>query len=114
MNIKKMIKNIRDINGYTGSAVLDKTGEIIYIDENNKSIDFAFSSSLFNDTFKALNEASLDVGFSNLIRLEIETEEKMIFLLYRNKTYTVFTIFNAEGNISLAKMMINKSLKKDE
>jgi len=108
-----MIKNIQDINGYSGSAILNRVGEIIYIDEND-SIDLAFSSSLFNDTFRALNIASLDVGFSNLIRLETQTEDGMVFLIYSNQIYTIFTIFNPEGNISLAKMMLVQSLKKDE
>jgi predicted regulator of Ras-like GTPase activity (Roadblock/LC7/MglB family) len=114
MNVEKMIKNIQNINGYRGLAILDKGGEIIHIDERNQQIDLAFSSSIFNDTFRALNEASLDVGFSNLIRLETETEEGMVFLIYSNKTYTIFTIFNPQGNISLAKMLLVQSLKKDE
>jgi predicted regulator of Ras-like GTPase activity (Roadblock/LC7/MglB family) len=113
MKLKKMIKNIQDINGYAGSAILNKDGEIIHIDEN-ESIDLAFSCSLFNDTFRALNSASLDIGFSNLIRLETQTEDGMVFLIYSNKIYTIFTIFNPEGNISLAKMMLIQSLKKDE
>ena len=113
MKLEKIIKKIQDINGYAGSAILNKEGEIIHIDEN-KSIDLAFSSSLFNDTFRMLNSASLDIGFSNLIRLEIQTEDGMVFLIYSNQTYTIFTIFNPEGNISLAKIMLVQSLKKDE
>jgi len=113
MKIEKIVKDIQDIKGYVGSAVLDKQGEILYI-EDNDSIDLAFSSSLFNDTFRALNSASLDIGFSNLIRLETETEDGMIFLIYSNQTYTIFTVFNPQGNISLAKIILMRSLKKDE
>jgi len=113
MDIEKTIKNIQDINGYMGSAVLNKEGEIIYIDEN-KNVDLAFASSLFNDTFRTLNEASLDVGFSNLIRLETENEEGMIFLIYGNKKYNIFTIFKPQGNISLAKIILLQALKKDK
>ena len=113
MNIEKIIKDIQEINGYTGLAVLNKDGEIIYIDENEK-VDLAFASSLFNDTFRALNEASLDVGFSNLIRLETENEEGMIFLIYGNHKHNIFTIFSPKGNISLAKMILLQALKKDK
>ena len=113
MNIEKTIKDIKNINGYIGSAVLNKSGEIIYIDEN-KNIDLAFASSLFNDTFRALNEASLDIGFSNLIRLETENEEGMIFLIYGNKKQNIFVIFSSKGNISLAKMILTQALKKDK
>ena len=112
MNIVEMIKNIQEVKGYTGLAVLNKAGEIIHIDEN-KNIDLAFASSLFNDTFRALNEASLDVGFSNLIRLETENEEGITFLIYGNQKHTIFTIFNPQGNISLAKMILIQALKKD-
>ncbi len=110
--IEELVKEIENINGYIGSAILNKTGEIIYIDES-ENVDLAFSSSLFNDTFRALNEASLDIGFSDLIRLETENEEGMIFLIYGNKKYNIFTIFNPKGNISLAKILLAKALKKD-
>jgi len=112
MKAKNIIKEIQNINGYAGSAILNKSGEIIYIDEN-KYIDLAFSSSLFNDTFRTLNEASLDIGFSNLVRLETENEEGMIFLLYGNQIETIFTLFNPKGNVSLAKIILVKALKKD-
>ena len=112
MNIEKTIKEIQDISGYIGSVVLNKDGEIIYIDES-ENIDLAFASSLFNDTFRALNEASLDVGFSNLIRLETQNEEGMIFLIYGNQKQNIFTIFNPKGNISLAKIVLAQALKKD-
>ena len=112
MNIEKTIKEIQNINGYIGSVVLNKDGEIIYIDES-ENIDLAFASSLFNDTFRALNEASLDVGFSNLVRLETQNEEGMIFLIYGNQKQNIFTIFNPKANISLAKMVLAQALKKD-
>jgi len=106
-----IIKKIETISGYIGSAILNKEGEIIYIDED-KRLDLAFSSSLFNDTFRKLSEASIDMGFSNLLRLETETEEGMVSLLYANQEYTVFAIFDIKGNISLAKMLLAQALKK--
>lgn len=112
MKIEKIVQSIQGINGYTGSAILDKNGEIVYIDEN-KSIDLPFLSSLFNDTFRTLNEASLDAGLSNLIRLETQTQEGLILLIYSNQVHTIFTVFELEGNISLAKMMLTQSLKKE-
>ncbi len=111
MHIEKLIRDIQNIKGYIGSAVLNRTGEIIHIDED-KRIDIAFSSSLFNDTFRVLNEASLDIGLTNLVHLETETDKGMVFLLYANQEQTIFTIFDAEGNISLAKMILAQSLKK--
>jgi hypothetical protein len=112
MRLEKMIKNIKNVNGYAGSSILNNEGEILYIDES-RSIDIAFASSLFNDTFRALKSASVDVGFSRLIRLEGETKEGMIFLIYSNSRHTIFSVFNPECNISLAKIMLIQSLKRD-
>jgi len=110
MEIEKVIKEIQNINGYMGSAVLNQRGEIIYINEH-QTIDLAFSSSIFNDTFRALTSASLDIGLSNLIRLETETDEGTVFLIYANKEQTIFSIFDSKGNISLAKMMLSQVIK---
>jgi predicted regulator of Ras-like GTPase activity (Roadblock/LC7/MglB family) len=112
MELEKVIIKIQDIKGYIGSTILNKTGEIIYIDED-KTIDLAFSSSLFNDTFRALTEASLDIGLTNLIRLEAQTEEGEVFLIYANQKHTIFAIFDSNGNVSLAKMILNQALKSE-
>lgn len=105
------IKKIETISGYVGSAVLNREGEIIHLHEDTR-IDLAFSSSLFNDTFKQLSEASLDIGLSKLIHLETETADGMVFLIYANHENTIFTIFDLKGNISLAKMILAQALKK--
>jgi len=110
MQMEKVIQDIQNINGYMGSAILNQSGEIMYIDEN-KTIDLAFSSSIFNDTFRALTNASLDIGLSNLVRLETETDEGTVFLIYASKEQTIFCIFDSKGNISLAKMMLSQLIK---
>jgi len=110
MKIEKVIQEIQNINGYMGSAVLNQSGEIIYIDEH-QTIDLAFSSSIFNDTFRALTSASLDIGLSNLLRLETETDKGTVFLIYANREQTIFSIFDSKGNISLAKMILSQLIK---
>ena len=109
--LTQTIKKIETMSGYIGSAILNEEGEIVYLDEE-RLVDLAFSSSLFNDTFRTLSEASLDMGLSKLIRLETETEEGMVFLIYSNQKNTIFTIFDSKGNISLAKMILAQALKK--
>lgn len=111
MNIDKLTQDIQHIHGYMGLAILNKTGEIIHIDEH-QTIDIAFSASLFNDTFRLLNEASLDIGLSPLVHLETQTDKGMVFLLYANQDQTIFTIFDSNSNISLAKIILAQSLKK--
>ena len=111
MKLEKVINEIQGISGYIGSTILNKTGEIVYIDEN-KTIDLAFSSSLFNDTFRTLTEASLDIGLTDLIHLEAETKEGEIFLIYSNQKHTIFATFDSKGNVSLAKMILSQAVKK--
>ncbi len=111
MKLEKVINEIQGINGYIGSTILNNTGEIVYIDED-KTIDLAFSSSLFNDTFRALTEASLDVGLTDLIHLEVQTEKGEIFLIYANQKHTIFAIFDVKGNVSLAKMILAQAVNK--
>jgi len=112
MKTEEIVKSIQNINGYRGLVILKNSGEVLYLDENEKDIDLAFASSKFTDTFHNLNEATLDIELQELIRLEIETKDGVIFLIYKNDTYSIFTIFNPEGNISLARIILSKSLKK--
>jgi len=112
MQIEKVVKEIQEINGYRSLAILKSSGEILYLDKDEKEIDLAFISSKFFDTFYKLNETTLDSGVSNLVRLEAETEDGVIFLLYKSKTHSIFTIFNPKGNISLARIILSKSLKR--
>jgi predicted regulator of Ras-like GTPase activity (Roadblock/LC7/MglB family) len=114
MKMDKIIKDIQEIDGYKGLAILNNSnGGVLYIDESEKEIDLAFSSNIFNDIFRKLNEATLDIGLSNLTHLEVETEDGITFLLYKNKTYSIFTIFNPKSNISLVKIILAKFLKEE-
>ncbi len=56
-----------------------------------------FHLVFLNDTFRRLNEASLDIGFSNLFRLESESEDGMVFLIYKSSINSIFAIFNSQG-----------------
>ncbi len=91
---------------------MSREGEIIYMDEGEDRVDLAFASSIFTDTFYTLNGATIDIGLSDLIRLEVETEDGAVFLIYRSGTHSIFTIFNSEGNISLARIILSKALKR--
>ncbi len=113
------MRKLRSVNGYLGSAVLNYSGETLYIDEENTGTDIGYASAIFNDSFRQVNEASLDVGFSDVSSLETKTEDGHVFLMKSagsvvedsNAKVDIFCIFRDDGNIALAKMIINKSSK---
>jgi hypothetical protein len=113
------MEKLRKVNGYLGSAVLNYSGETLYIDEENTGADIGYASAIFNDSFRQINEASLDVGFSDISSFETKTEDGHVFLMKGAGTHSeenyskihIFCIFRDDGNIALAKMVIDKSSK---
>ena len=111
------MKKLRSVSGYLGSAILNYSGETLYVDEENTGADIAYASAIFNDSFRQINEASLDVGFSDITSFETKTEDGHVFLMKsagnsNENTYAkidIFCIFRDDGNIALAKMIIDKS-----
>jgi len=113
------MKKLRSVNGYLGSAVLNYTGETLYIDNENTGTDIGYSAAIFNDAFRMISESSLDVGFSEASSIETKTHDGHVFLIksagkYDDNAYSkidIFCIFRDDGNIALAKMIIDKSSK---
>ncbi len=113
------MQKLRSVNGYLGSAILNYSGETLYIDEENTGTDIGYASAIFNDSFRSINEASLDIGFSDVASLETKTEDGHVFLMKSagtdsNDSFTkidIFCILRDDGNIALAKMVMDKSSK---
>ncbi len=119
VNFEQSMKKLKSVNGYLGSAVLNFAGETLYMDDENTSADIAYSASIFNDAFRSTSEASLDVGFSDASFIETRTHDGHIFLInaagdLEGDNFTklnVFAIFRDDGNIALAKMVIDRISK---
>ncbi len=113
------MKKLRSVNGYLGSAVLNYSGETLYIDNDNTGTDIAYSASIFNDAYRMVSESSLDVGFSEASSLEAKTLDGHVFLINsagefssdNNTKLNVFAIFRDDGNVALAKMIMDKASK---
>ena len=111
------MEKLRKVNGYLGSAILNYSGETLYIDEENTGADIGYAAAIFNDSFRQINEASLDVGFSDIGSFETKTEDGHVFLMKSAGTHAeenyskidIFCIFRDDGNIALAKMIMDKS-----
>ncbi|MEE8588260.1 MAG: hypothetical protein V3S80_02815 [Sulfurimonadaceae bacterium] len=113
------MKKLRSVNGYLGSAVLNYSGETLYIDNDNTGTDIAYSASIFNDAYRMVSESSLDVGFSEASSIEAKTLDGHVFLINsagefssdNNTKLNVFSIFRDDGNVALAKMIMDKASK---
>ncbi len=119
INFDDKMKKLRTVNGYLGSAVLNYSGETLYVDNESTGTDIAYSATIFNDAFRMMSESSLDVGFSETSAIEAKTYDGHVFLIksagdYGTNTFSkidTFAIFRDDGNIALAKMVMDKSSK---
>ena len=117
IEFEQSMKKLRSVNGYLGSAVLNFSGETLYIDEENTSVDIAYSASIFNDAFRMISESSLDVGFAEASLVESHTEDGHVFLINSSGSssgdnfsrLTTFSIFRDDGNVALGKMIMEKT-----
>jgi len=117
IDFEESMKKLRSVSGYLGSAVLNFAGETLYMDEENTGVDIAYSASIFNDAFRAISEASLDVGFADAAFVETKTHDGHVFLINSAgdqegdnfSKLNVFAIFRDDGNIALAKMIIERT-----
>lgn len=117
IDFDKSMKRLRAVNGYLGSAVLNYTGETLYVDNDNTGTDIPYSASIFNDAYRMVSESSLDVGFSEAASIEAKTIDGHVFLINSAGTLSkdnfvkinVFAIFRDDGNVALGKMIMTKA-----
>lgn len=117
IEFEQSMKKLRSVSGYLGSAVLNFSGETLYMDDENTSVDIAYSASIFNDAFRMISESSLDVGFAEATLVESRTEDGHVFLINTSSEggsdnfskLTTFSIFRDDGNVALGKMVMEKT-----
>ena len=120
IEFEQSMKKLRAVSGYLGSAVLNYAGETLYMDAENTGVDIAYSASIFNDAFRSISEASLDVGFSDASFVETKTHDGHVFLINSAgdqsgdnfSRLNVFAIFRDDGNVALGKMIIERTSQK--
>ena len=119
INFEEKMQRLTKVNGYLGSAILNYTGETLYVENAHTGTDIAYAATIFNDTFRTINETSLDIGFSEASSVETRTQDGHVFLVksageQHGNEYAkidLFCIFRDDGNIALAKMVIDKAAK---
>jgi len=115
LNFNEQMKKLKGVNGYLGAAILNKQGETLYLDEEGTNSDIVYSASVFNDAFLEISESSIDIGFSATNMLEARTTDGHVFIIKsvsgkeESSQLTFFSIFKDNGNVPLAKMVIDRS-----
>lgn len=115
LDFNEQMKKLKSVKGYLGAAILNKGGETLYLDEEGTNSDIVYAASVFNDAFLEISESSLDIGFSSTNALEARTTDGHVFIIksVEGKTeetsLSFFTIFTEDGNVPLAKMVIDRS-----
>ena len=115
LDFNEQMKKLKGVNGYLGAAILNKEGETLYLDEEGTNSDIAYSASVFNDAFLEISESSIDIGFASTNMLEARTKDGYVFIIKsvvgndKTSQLTFFSIFKENGNVPLAKMVIDRS-----
>jgi len=118
LDFTEQMKKLKGVKGYIGAAVLNKGGETLYLDEEGTNSDIVYSASVFNDAFLEISESSIDIGFSSTNMLEARTKDGHVFIVKSvdadaiTGSLTFFAIFKDDGNVPLAKMVIDRSAVK--
>jgi len=118
LDFTEQMKKLKGVKGYLGSAILNREGETLYLDEDGTSNDIVYSASVFNDAFLEISESSIDIGFSATNMLEARSTDGHVFLIKSIEadeitgSLTFFSIFKDNGNVPLAKMVVDRSAVK--
>ena len=116
INFEEAMKRLTKVNGYLGAAVLNYTGETLYVENEHTGTDIAYAATIFNDTFRTISETSLDIGFAEAASVETKTQDGHVMLVksageHHGNEFAkidIFCIFRDDGNIALAKMVVDK------
>jgi predicted regulator of Ras-like GTPase activity (Roadblock/LC7/MglB family) len=112
MDLEPLLDEIKGVNGYMASAIMDFTGEILAANSSATGVDLQVAGATFNDIFRAAHAAAGKVGFKAANDLVIQTPEGVIVMTCTGPASKVhlhvITILAKDGNQALAKMTMHK------
>ena len=112
MSLEALLDEIKGVNGYMASAIMDFTGEMLASQSTSTAVDLQVAGATFNDIFRAAHTAAGKVGFKAASDLVINTPEGTIVMMctgVEQKAHLhLITILGKDGNQALAKMAMHK------
>jgi CheY-like chemotaxis protein len=114
INLKGYIEDLKSINGYRASAIMNFSGEILESDTIDPAFDLNYTSAVFNDIFQSANRACEKIGFDSNQETCIVTPKGIIIMSSSGsnaKTHIhVIAILEPSGNQALMKMEMKRML----
>jgi len=118
MDLEVHLKELRVIKGYTASSILSAAGEALARDTTSASpnVDEALVAMLCNDVFGLSHECVERLDPSDeCIEVDIITRDEVLILVCSGKAAKSHIHcachLTRDGNVALARMMIDKLLK---
>jgi len=114
INLKGYINELKNINGYKASAILNVNGEILESDSKDPNIDLGYISAMFNDIFLSANKVCEKIGFEENRETTIVTAKGIVLMrssgVQSRTRIHVITILESDGNQALMKMEIERMM----
>ncbi len=112
MSLEALLDEIKGVNGYMASAIMDFTGEMLASNSTTTSVDLQVAGATFNDIVRAAHAAAGKVGFKAANDLVINTPGGTIVMMctgVETKAHLhLITILAKDGNQALAKVAMHK------
>lgn len=114
INLKSLIRELKTINGYMASAIMNYTGEVLESDSTDPNIDLGYISAMFNDIFLSANKVCDKIGFEANLETTIATPKGIVIMrssgVESRANIHVITILEPDGNQALMKMEMEKMM----
>ena len=112
MILETLLDDLKSINGYKASAILDFTGETLVANSASNDIDLEVAGATFNDIFRAAHAAAGKVGLGAATEMVIQTPAGIIVMActgVQSKAHLhMVCILAKDGNQALAKVAMHK------
>jgi predicted regulator of Ras-like GTPase activity (Roadblock/LC7/MglB family) len=112
MVLDTYLQELKDINGYLASGIMDFTGETLVTDSTNKDVDLEVTGAVFNDIFRNAHEASQKIGLEACRKLTIATPKGLVVMecsgVDSASHLHFMVVLKEDGNQALARKTLEK------
>jgi predicted regulator of Ras-like GTPase activity (Roadblock/LC7/MglB family) len=112
MAFDTLLNELKDIDGYLASAIMNFSGGVLVADSKSEKIDLKTIAEGFNNIFRAGHEVAGKVGFNSLEGAVLMTPNGVIIMACSGVNAAAhlhfIVILKRDGNQALAKITLEK------